>query len=102
MRLLVCLPILAACTSSPPPDAPFTGTVSRYAIDRFDLPRNNNDARQLGDDLDGDRAIDNQVGVVIGTLASQKDLPANPGDLRALLPTAIEINAHDLIDDDHV
>ena len=102
MRVLVSLPLLAACASSPPPDAPFTGEVHRYTIDRYDLPRTNYEARVAGDDLNGDRSIDNQIGVVIGTLGSQMDFPPNPADLRALLPTAIEINAHDLIDDDHV
>jgi hypothetical protein len=101
MRLLACLPLLAAC-SSPAPDVPFTGTVHRYTIDRFDLPTSNNEARVAGDDLNGDGMIDNQIGAVIATLGSQKDLPPNVSDLRALLPTAIEINAHDLIDDDHV
>ncbi|HEY6040287.1 MAG TPA: hypothetical protein VIV58_38650, partial [Kofleriaceae bacterium] len=100
------LPLLAAwtsaCTSSPPPDEPFTGTVHRYAIDRYDLPLNSNQARQLGDDLDGDRAIDNQVGMLTGTLANQMDLAPHPSDLRDLLPSAFEINAHDLTDDDHV
>ena len=102
MRLLACLPILAACTSAPPTDAPFTGQVHRYAINSFDLPTSNQQARVLADDLDGDRQIDNQVGMVIATLGTQPDLAPNPTDLRNLLPSVIEINTHDLIDDDHV
>lgn len=102
MRLLACLPILAACTSAPPTDAPFTGQVHRYAIDTFDLPTSNQQARVLADDLDGDHQVDNQVGMVIATLGTQADLAPNPTDLRNLLPSAVEINTHDLIDDDHV
>jgi hypothetical protein len=102
MRLLVSLPLLAACASSPAPDAPFTGEVHRYAIDRFDLPASNAEARQLGDDLNGDHTADNQIGQVTATLTGEADLAPNPSDLRNLLPTAIEINAHDLSDDDHV
>lgn len=105
MRLLACLPVLAACaacTSAPPTDAPFTGEVHRYAIDSFDLPMSNQQARMLADDLDGDHQVDNQVGMVIATLATQMDLAPNPADLRKLLPSAVEINTHDLIEDDHV
>src|ERR1700759_279755 len=96
------LGLLVACTSEPPPDRPFDGTTTRYVIDRFDLPTNNQQSRDLGDDLNGDGAPDNQVGMVLGTLGSQMDLAPNISDLRALIPTAIEINAHDLQNDDHV
>jgi len=102
MRLLATLPLLAACTSSPPPDAPFTGTVHRYAIDRYDFPTSSDQARQLGDDLDGDHAIDNQVGMLAASLANQMDIARNPLDQHALLPSVFEINAHDLENDDHV
>jgi hypothetical protein len=93
--------MLAACGTPSAPE-PFDGTVHRFVIDRFDLPASNARSVQLGDDLNGDGAVDNQIGMVIATLAGQHDLAPNPSDLRNLLPTAIEINAHDLINDDHV
>ena len=101
MRALV-LATLVACSSSPPVDEPFTGTVHRFVIDRFDLPTTNSESRLYGDDLNGDTTVDNQVGQLTATLTGQLDLAPNPSDLRDLLPTAIEINAHDMIDDDHV
>jgi len=103
MRLLVTLPLLTACTSSsPPPDRPFTGTDHRYAIDRYIFPTNSNEARMAADDLDGDHTVDNQVGMLMATLATEHDLAPNPSDMRDLLPTTFVINAHDLTDDDHV
>ena len=57
----------------------------------------------LGDDLDGDQARSTiRSAWCARTLAQQNDLAPHPSDLRNLLPTAVEINAHDLIDDDHV
>ncbi|MEO6773577.1 MAG: hypothetical protein ABI467_11230 [Kofleriaceae bacterium] len=102
MRLLLCLPLLAACTSAPPSDTPFTGQVHRFTIDRFELPMNHDQVQRLGDDLDGHGSVNNEAGLVTSTLFGQADLAPNPSDLSNLIPTAIEINAHDLIDDDHV
>jgi hypothetical protein len=41
-----------------------------YVIDSLLVPTNNNMARDYGQDLDNDGAIDNQLGMVLGTLSS--------------------------------
>lgn len=48
---------------APPPNA------HRYVIDHERLPTTNNEARTYGLDLDSDGVVDNQLGMVIGTLA---------------------------------
>ena len=50
-RHLVVLAVLAACTS-PPDDVtgPYTGTIARFIVDGFTLPRNSVEAGTLGDD----------------------------------------------------
>lgn len=98
---------LAACTASPTSDdvvGPFTGARHRFVIDRFELPLNNNAARALGDDLDGDGIVDNQLGMVIGTLAIQGDTTSHADDMIAAgsLSSVIEIRADDLARDPSV
>ena len=41
-----------------------------YVLDTLLVPTNNNEARDYGQDINGDTTIDNQLGMVIGTLAS--------------------------------
>lgn len=98
---------LAACTSSPTSDdvvGPFTGATHRFVIDRFELPLNNNAARSVGDDLDGDGIIDNQLGMLIGTLALQGHTTAHADDMIAAgaLSSVVEIQADDLQRDSSV
>src|SRR5689334_9340430 len=57
-----------------PPDVPFdappTPTGHRYYVmDSMLVPQNNTQAREYGLDLDGNQTIDNQFGMVLGTLA---------------------------------
>lgn len=105
MRSLLLLPLLA-CTASPPADVqpPFTGTAHRFAVDRFDLPRTSTQALEMGSDLDGDGAVDNQVGAIFTYLVNNADVPPHPEDLLAegMLASSVTIAANDLDHDDHV
>lgn len=107
MRALL-LAALVACNSPQPGDGdvtgPFTGATHRFAIDRFDLPGNRDEVRLEGDDLDGDGIVDNAIGSLFVSLIDQDDVAPHAQDLSAtgLLPTTIEIQANDLVDDDHV
>jgi hypothetical protein len=52
-------------------DAPMTPLgAHRYVIDHQHLPTNNTEARTYGLDLNGDSVVDNQLGMVNGTIAS--------------------------------
>jgi hypothetical protein len=106
MRFLPLLPFLAACTGGVGDDVvgPFTGATHRYVIDRYTLPTDNQQATQLGDDLDGNGTVDDQVGLILGTLNSQSDLTKYASSMGAvgLLPSAITIQADSLADDDSV
>lgn len=75
--LLACLGPLAACAA----DAfePPTGPVVSYELSRELIPLTNTEARDFGLDLDGDKARDNQLGMVFGTLASTNAPPV--GDI---------------------
>jgi hypothetical protein len=50
-----------------PPSGPHYG----YVADTVVVPRNNSEAREIGLDLNGDKTVDNQLGMVLGTLAGQ-------------------------------
>ncbi len=52
---------------APPPDAPAGHYL--YVIDHEDVPTNSTQARAYGLDLDGDGTVNNQLGMVLGTLA---------------------------------
>jgi hypothetical protein len=81
---------------------PFTGTRHRFVIDRFAFPTNHASAKSLGDDLDGDRVVDNQVGMVIATLSTMGDITSHAPDMIAsgVLASTIEIVAGDLVSED--
>jgi len=57
---------------APPPNA------HRYVIDHELLPTNNNQARMYALDLDSDGQVDNQLGMVMGTLAGMGLDPQPP------------------------
>jgi len=114
MRPLLCLPqsavtallFVAACggdVANGDVVGPFSGPIHRYAISSYSLPRTSTEARTTGDDLDGDGAVDNQLGQVFATLSIGMNL-ANEDGVAAmrqsgLLLSAIEIQADDLDDD---
>ena len=62
---------LVACggggEDQPTPEGPHYG----YAASRLFVPTNNNQAREYGLDLNNDKTVDNQLGMVLGTLAGQ-------------------------------
>ena len=102
----------AACATEPGSDdvvGPFTGQTHRFVVDRIEMPENNTQAREMGDDLDGKRtggytAVDNQLGMVIATLATQGVTTKHAADMIAsgALASSFEIVADDLANDDAV
>jgi hypothetical protein len=50
-----------------PPEGPHSISVAKTV----QVPTNNNQARDFGLDLNGDKTVDNQLGMVLGTLAGQ-------------------------------
>lgn len=98
---------IAACYSPPSSDdvvGPFTGQVHRFAVDDFTFPMNNTQAREIGDDLDGDRHVDNQLGMVISTLGTQGLVTMHDDDIigAGVVRSVVEIEADDLTFDDEV
>jgi hypothetical protein len=83
---------------------PITGTTHRYVVDGIYLPKTNTEARQMADDLNGDRAPDNQLGMTISTLSSQGDVTTHGPDMIAAgaIASSLEIVANDLRDDETV
>ncbi len=71
--LVLALPAtFAACgggdgDSFDPPSGPHYG----YVANQVTVPANNSQAREIGLDLNGDKTVDNQLGMVLGTLAGQ-------------------------------
>jgi hypothetical protein len=98
------LAMVAACSTTPVEDVTVTGPVHRFVVDGFRLPETNVDIRELGVDLDGDRAIDNMLGAVTTALATYDNLDRNAAALIAsgLLRSSVEIQADDLSTDDTV
>lgn len=80
---LIAFSFLAACgdggSSSPDApvdvpeiDAPMDGLAThRYIVSQLNVPTTNNQAREFGLDLNGDTAVDNQLGMILGTFAGQ-------------------------------
>ncbi|MEO8699933.1 MAG: hypothetical protein ABI867_07805 [Kofleriaceae bacterium] len=102
-RSLIFLCGLLGCSSEPSNDVvgPFTGEARRFVIDRFELPMNNVDARALAVDLDGDGTVDNQAGMVLGTLTTQDDVTLNAADMIAsgALASVVVVQADDFLTD---
>jgi hypothetical protein len=95
----------AACTNSHHGIVgPFEGAPHRFIVDAYQLPTNNRQAADLGDDLNGDRMVDNQLGQVIATLNGMGMWPPHPTDLVAsgAVASSVVILADDLTDDPHV
>jgi len=71
MRRILFVVSLAACGGGGSGTSPPTGPHFTYVADSVTVPKNNTEARMIGLDLNGDKTIDNQLGMVLGTLASQ-------------------------------
>jgi hypothetical protein len=102
----LCVIGLVACSSEPSDGVvgPFTGPVHRYVVDRMTLPVTSDDAHALGDDLDGNGTVDNQLGVVFSALTSTGDGTTHIADMIAsgALASSVEIQADSLDSDGSV
>jgi hypothetical protein len=91
---------VAACSSSGSGDVvgPFTGPMQRYVVDQMTMPITSDDAHMLGDDLDGNGTIDNQLGVVFAALTSTGDATTHIPDMIAsgALASSVVIQADSL------
>ncbi|MBA3460492.1 MAG: hypothetical protein H0T46_11055 [Deltaproteobacteria bacterium] len=98
-RFAVLALALSACASEGPPPGdvtdPYVGPITRYVVDRFDLPTTSTKARELGDDLDGDQTRDNQLGLTFTTLSSFGNLTTHAPDMIAsgALASIVQIQA---------
>ena len=66
--------VLALCSCGTEELLPIRGEHESYVVSRERVPLTNTQARELGLDLNGDDAIDNQLGMVLSTLAAQNFL----------------------------
>lgn len=108
MKVLSLLTLLAAvgCADDNAGDVvgPYTGEVHRFVIDRFSLPLSSIEAHTMGDDLDGDRTIENQFGNVVATLYGQGDVTTHAADMIAsgVLASTVELSSDGPVDDETV
>ncbi len=106
-RELTLLMLIGGCVQTGADDdvtGPFTGTPRRYVIDRIELPTNNTEARQFGLDLNGDKTVDNQLGMVISTLGQYNDITTHADDQLAsgAIASSVVLVADDYWQDDTV
>jgi len=73
---------LAACGGGDDTITP-EGAHHHYVVDKALVPTNNNESREYGLDLNGDGQADNQLGMVLGTLAGMGF------DIQATIDTAV-------------
>jgi len=96
---------LAACATEPADDIHYTGETRRFVIDQIAVPTVNNDARAFGADLDGDKSVDNQLGMVTATLNNLAgDITKHGPDMIAsgMIASSVELVADDFDNDDTV
>lgn len=68
----LCVPAaLVACGGGDDGISPPSGPTYDFVVSQVTVPRNNSEARDIGLDLNDDDSIDNQLGMVLGTLAGQ-------------------------------
>lgn len=67
--LVAALPLFAACGDDGGTIIP-EGEHTQYVAKKASVPTNNSQAREFGLDLNKDKTVDNQLGMVLGTLAS--------------------------------
>ncbi len=93
-------PIDGAVDAPPPIDAPPPPLGHHhYVIDSIQVPTNNTTARDYGQDLNGDQTVDNQLGMVLGTLSSmgfEIQATATQNVDRGATITLIDMFANDL------
>lgn len=102
MKRFLPLLLLAACTQEPNGIVgPFTGESRRFVVDSIQLPRNNTQARDYGADLNGDNNVDNQLGMVFGTLASEGTVTEHGNDMigAGVIASSVIITADDFTND---
>jgi hypothetical protein len=88
---------VASCTNSTDIVGPFTGPVTRFAVDSITLPTSGT-VWQIGDDLDGNGYVDNELGQLFGSLSSNRDLSTHAADMIAsgAIASSLELQAPDL------
>ncbi|MDB4956336.1 MAG: hypothetical protein JWO36_3905 [Myxococcales bacterium] len=106
MKRFLTLALVAGCSSSNGSSdvvGPFTGTPHRYVVDRITLLQSDVQT-ELGDDLDGNGTIDNQLGTIISALAMTHDTSTHAADMIAAgsLASSVEVDANSLGNDDLV
>jgi hypothetical protein len=100
--VLVIVVTATACASGPNDVVgPFTGPVTRFVVDRFELPVNSTTATAVADDIDGDGDLDNQGGLALATMHGQGNGDEHIGDQIAsgVLASFVTIQADSLADD---
>ncbi len=97
--LLTLLVVVAGCGDSG--SERLEGPVHTFTVDRYTLPNSNDEARAFGCDLNGDKRVDNQLGMTFGFLASENNLTPYIDDLigSRVLSSRLEIQTEDLRDD---
>ena len=84
MRYVAIALVVGGCSpSSSDVVGPFTGTAQRFVVDRLELPQTSDEATSLGDDLDGDGTVDNQLGVIFSALVLTHDASTHAADMIA-------------------
>ena len=107
MRRIVCgVLVLAACSSDTSTDVtgPFTGETRVFDVDKLTLPSTTALQNQFAGDVDGDGAIENQLGLIVAALTQTNDTNKHVPDMIAsgALLSSVELQSEDLMDDDSV
>jgi hypothetical protein len=91
---------LAACATDPEP-IEYTGAKQRFVVNAIQVPMTNTQAREYGADLNGDKTVDNQLGMVFGTLASFGDITTHAPEMIASgsIESSVELVADNLSND---
>ncbi|HEY5924394.1 MAG TPA: hypothetical protein VIV11_22105 [Kofleriaceae bacterium] len=95
---------VAGCASEPPDTINYTGETRRFAIDQINVARTNTEARAFGTDLNGDRTVDNQLGMVISTQSSFGNITDHGPDMiaSAAIASSVELVFDDPVSDETV
>lgn len=101
MRAALIAILLAACTDGPEPVP--SGPHYQYVMSELKIPKNNTFAREFSLDLNGDKAGDNQLGMVFGTLETLELGVASTAQealLRGGITILADLQTTDLADSD--